>query len=490
MVMAVARFPARRLLTLTVLAFCLAVSGGPAAAQSQEAMDQWQNTLETGRSAYASGNLVVAENFLKSAISQAMFLAPDTATNVPLAESYEAMAAVQADLGDFAEADRLMAQAIAIRRAAQPADHPDLGRAVLAFADLQRKRGNYVQADQLYRASLDTIAQALGPTHVLLVRAYYGLALNGLAQGQTAATDGLLLQAISILGVQDQTTLRDNLIDFRPIADRYLDIGRPDDAERMLRQAMSLYTQHFAADHPYFEAALMTLGTLQLDRGNPVGARQTFDDGTGRMLAQLGQGSERVASLMEEIAELFKTYAQPADAEAYFVKAFEVRQRAVGATEGDNVRGLVKLGDLYRQQGDTARAEEKYREAVALAETRLAPNSVETAYAYSSLALLLWDRGEIDTARRLWTDSLAIYEARLSPTDLNIATVAFNLAQIHHGRGEYEQALPLYDKVLNIREARLGPGHPDTLETINMYSILLDRLGRRGEAAAVRARAN
>ena len=76
-----------------------------------------------------------------------------------------------------------------------------------------RIAGQYGKADQLYRSSIDAIAAALGPTHVLLAGANYGLALNEIAQGRAESADELVAQATAILGQQDDRVLRDNLLD-------------------------------------------------------------------------------------------------------------------------------------------------------------------------------------------------------------------------------------------------------------------------------------
>jgi hypothetical protein len=85
---------------------------------------------------------------------------------------------------------------------------------------------------------------------------------------------------------------------------------------------------------------------------------------------------------------------------------------------------------------------------------------------------------------------LAIYRKRLGPDHPNLATVAFNLGQLRHSQGTWAEAEALYREALDIRERVLGPAHPATLETINMYSLLLDRLDRGDEADRLRARAN
>jgi tetratricopeptide (TPR) repeat protein len=476
------------LLVASVLVAWAAAS--PAVAQSPDAEERWRDTLETGRSALASGNLTVAENFIRQAISQAMALSASPETNLPLAESYEAMAGIEARSDRMGRAEALMNQSIAIRRAALPPDHPDLGRAVLGFADLQRLGGQYDKADQLYRSSIETIAAALGPAHVLLVQANYGLALNEMAQGRIGSVDDLIAQATAVLGQQDDRVLRDNLLDFRPIADGYRAMGRVEDAEQVMRQAMDFYARHFSVDHPYYEATMMELGTGQLEDGRAEEARGTFDHGTDQMLLAFGGGSGRVAAVLEDIAELFKAHAYPDVTEAYYMQAMEVRRQTVGTTAADQIHGLVKLGDLSRERGDLVEAESYYRDAINLGETRFGADEVETAYAYSSMGLLLWGRGEVEDAARLWSQALAIYRKRLGPDHPNLATVAFNLGQLRHSQGAWTEAEALYREALDIRERVLGPAHPATLETINMYSLLLDRLDRGDEADRLRARAN
>ena len=481
----------RRAGAVIFVVFAMAVGiAAPAGAQTTDAEDRWRDTLETGRSALASGNLTVAENFARQAISQAMALSPTPETNLALAESYEAMARIEAQSERMGRAEALMNQSIAIRRAALPPDHPDLGRAVLGFADLQRLGGQYDKANRLYRSSIDAIAAALGPTHVLLAQANYGLALNEMAQGRTGSVDDMVAQATAVLGQQDDRVLRDNLLDLRPVADGYRAMGRVEDAERVMRQAMDFYARHFSVDHPYYEATMMDLGTAQLEDGRAEEARGTFDHGTDQMLLALGGGSGRVAAVLEDIAELFKTHAYPDVTEAFYMRAMEIRRQAVGATAADQVRGLVKLGDLARERGDMVEAESYYREAIDLGETRLGIDEVETAYAYSNMGLLLWNRGEVEAAARIWAQARATYRKRLGPDDPNLATVAFNLGQLRHGQGAWAEAEALYREALGIRERALGPAHPATQEVINMYSLLLDRLGRSGEATGIRGRAN
>lgn len=475
----------------------------PAAAQRSPEERSWRVSLESGKSALASGNLTVAENAVRLAIQQAMGLSPDLSKNLPLAESYETMAEIQAARGDFVQAENMLNQAITIRRNAQPADHPDLGAALIAVADMNRRQGKHDAADRIYRTSIDTIAAALGIDHILLARAYYGLARNDMAQGQTGAADGALLQAFAILGRQNEAVAREDIFDVRPFADAYVGMGRPDDAERVLRQALGLYghvayrevvdptERHSAIEHPYFEETMMALGRLQLDRGSVEEARRTFDRGTDQLLLALGPGSERAAQTMETVAGLFAIQNHSDIAESFYNKAMEVRRRAPGETASDRVRGLAKLGDLYSQRGDTARAEELYRQAIQISEGSPADaGSVEAAHAHANLGLILWNRGEIDEAERLWRDALAGYERSLGPTDVNVATVAFNLGQLLHGQGRYGEAEPLYRQALEVRAGKFGPRDPRTQETVNMYGLLLDRVGRAGEADALRARFN
>ena len=472
------------------IALCCMVLAPVGAGAASEVEDRWRNTLETGKSALASGNATVAENFLRQAISQAMALSDTPSTNLALAESYEAMAQVRARQGAVGPAQDLMNQAIAIRRSAQPSDHPDLGRSVLRFADLQRLQGNYGQADRLYRDSIDTITTALGPADLLLAEAYYGLALNEIEQGRTESADQFLLRALTTFGLQDDILLRDHLLDLMPFAEKYREMGLLDDSERILAQAMDFYARHYAVDHPYYENAMMTRGAMQLDRGRVDEARTTFSRGTDQMSLAMGPGSERVASTMERIAELFDAGNHPEETEAFYQKALDIRGRSIGSVDADKVRALVKLGDHATGQGRRAEAEQYYREAIELSEARLGPADPEAAYAYSNMGLLMWRQGRIDEADRLWTKALQIYAQRPNSNDNQLATAALNLGQLRQHQERYNDAEALFRRALGIRESVLGPNDPETLRARSLYANVLDRLGRQDEARQIRNQVN
>jgi hypothetical protein len=60
---------------------------------------------------------------------------------------------------------------------------------------------------------------------------------------------------------------------------------------------------------------------------------------------------------------------------------------------------------------------------------------------------------------------------------------------LYWATGRQDAAAPLFARALAILEARLPPDHPVTAAVRGNYADLLVQLGRREEAAALRARA-
>ena len=64
-----------------------------------------------------------------------------------------------------------------------------------------------------------------------------------------------------------------------------------------------------------------------------------------------------------------------------------------------------------------------------------------------------------------------------------------NLGQLYFKLHRYADAESLYRRALEIRERSLGPNHPDLIETLNAYAVLLKKTKRKQEAEVIMFRA-
>jgi tetratricopeptide (TPR) repeat protein len=222
-------------------------------------------------------------------------------------------------------------------------------------------------------------------------------------------------------------------------AHEHYDAGRWEDAERELRQAISL--------NPYQAEWQFNLGLTLEAAGRHGEAADTFE----RVFQLRDQDGDRDTQAALSAGANWLRAERPAKALEWFDRARELQPRSVEVA----CRRIEALTALGRH--------EEAEEAYYLAQQE----DAENADLYVSMADSLLDRGSHD--RAIW----CLREAgRLDPT---LAGVQARLAEAYAATGRLERARQLY-----LRDLREDPGSVDTLLDLG---DLLARMHRPDEAA-------
>ncbi|WP_217619252.1 tetratricopeptide repeat protein, partial [Achromobacter sp. GbtcB20] len=129
-------------------------------------------------------------------------------------------------------------------------------------------------------------------------------------------------------------------------------------------------------------------------------------------------------------------------------------------------RDLLRLGELHRQQGRTALAQECFEESTALRQRLLGDAHPDTRASRSALAALLRESGRLREARAQYEllvehcvqDAGAEHAETLSARSGLAATLA--------ALDEFPRALALHEQVVEACERLFGPGHIVTLDAL------------------------
>ena len=228
------------------------------------------------------------------------------------------------------------------------------------------------------------------------------------------------------------------------------------------------------------------------------------------------QAIECVAG-MNDLAALYESLADYAQAETLYRKVLEIRRKAQGTRHPDYAAALGSLGSLYHLLGDYARAEPLLRESLEVFRSSLGPKHLDCVAALNNLATLYHVAGEYGRAEPLLREALEISKqlvgegsphyarslnnlaglycsmgdyaraepllrqtAEISkgvdgPTSPAYATCLNNLAGLYYSAEDYDRAEPLFRQALALRESALGRKHPD-------YAACLDNLAGTYEA--------
>lgn len=148
-------------------------------------------------------------------------------------------------------------------------------------------------------------------------------------------------------------------------------------------------------------------------------------------------------------------------------------------------RDLLRLGELYRQQGRAAQAQECFEESTALRQRLLGDAHPDTRASRSALAALLRESGRLREARAQY--ELLVEHCTQDAGAEHAETLAARsgLAATLAGLDEFQRALALHEQVVDACERLHGPGHIVTLDALAGQARTLARQGEYSRARMV-----
>jgi tetratricopeptide (TPR) repeat protein len=160
----------------------------------------------------------------------------------------------------------------------------------------------------------------------------------------------------------------------------------------------------------------------------------------------------------------------------------------VAGTEGPGLAWtLTNLGRMRLAEGRADEAESLFRRGLTIREKAFGPSHVEVALSLVRLAGLEVKRGRSDEAEGLARRALPILEG--AGQEVELARCLDVVAQVEAQRGREAEAELMYRRVVEIRERVLPGDHPETVNVLDRYAGLLDKMGRGNEAGVTEDRA-
>ena len=143
-------------------------------------------------------------------------------------------------------------------------DSPDYATAVNNLAGTYRLMGRLDEAERHFRTCLELYRRTVGESDVLYAAGLNNLSLVCLDRGDAEGAAELLGQANRILAPRPDC--RDELAaSLCNLAALHRQLGRPDQAERELEQALALFENELGTATPHYHAALNAMGLVCYD---------------------------------------------------------------------------------------------------------------------------------------------------------------------------------------------------------------------------------
>jgi serine/threonine protein kinase/TPR repeat protein len=334
-------------------------------------------------------------------------------------------------LGDYAKAEAMHREALAIRRKIFGDKHADVATSANSLATALKFQNKLPEARQLYEEALKSRKELYGDEHPDVANSLTGLAgLLGRQfrwpEAETIYRQVLALQ-IKLHGREDPAvaTALDNLVE--PLSK----LHKLDEAESIAREVLDFWRRFHGPEHPDVAGAMLALARIFYEQGKLIEA-ESLGRETLAMQRKLAVGSAQMANTLFHLGRTVRLLARDsvrrAEAESLLSEALTMR-RQLYANDHPYVWSIIdELAPVLLQQGKYAEAETLYREAAAIHQKRANPFNLGTARSFDGLGATLRKQGKLAEAEVATREALKCYLANAKAGD---PIAQFNLAVVY-----------------------------------------------------------
>lgn len=266
-------------------------------------------------------------------------------------------------------------------------------------------------------------------------------------QHQYKQAEQLYSRALSIRERQEDVEQRDIAEILARLGDLQFRLQRYDEAHDIYVRLLDLWEVEVGPDDINFVNCLESLAAVHYVKGDFKESGRMYQLAVTGKEKLLGRDHPAVASAVQGRANCYYAVQRYADAEKMYRRAMELYERVYGPNNEQVAVLLNVLGDLFYTQNEFAKAQEEYSRGLNVMSNCSNPD--------------------------IWTFSNMLEKS------------AHCFAEV----GDLERADAYYRHLITTREG-FGTFHaPDMPDALERYAIVLDRLGRADDAAAMRQHA-
>ncbi len=261
-------------------------------------------------------------------------------------------------LGKLASAESLLVDAADRYERTLPADDPRGQSTLSNLGIVLYVRGKYAEAAGVYERVLEARKRSLGEDHPETIGSHNDLAVLYGRLGRTAEAESLYTIALEkrrrILGEEHPSTLQT----MNNLAVALGRSGRREEADDLLRTALEIKRRTLGPEHVETLITQINLGSNLTGWGRAGQALPILEEAMSLADRTLPENHLRRATALHRLGECHLALEETGAAEPRLLDAARLYEELAGADNNRTQEVIELLVRLYRETGDSARAEE------------------------------------------------------------------------------------------------------------------------------------
>jgi serine/threonine-protein kinase len=253
--------------------------------------------------------------------------------------------------------------------------------------------------------------------------------------------------------------------------------GRYREAATILRRAVGIrQTIPGSSSSPDMASALHLLGTVLTDAREYEEAENALRASLGIRIRLFGDFDNRVAGVLDNLAELLAREGRYVEGAEIFHHAEEIYRQTLAFSDLHMLEQSIKIAEIMLDRGDLDEAQELHDSTLAEVRRKLGEDDEFLVGLLLIEARLLRERGDLAGSEAAHRDLIGRLESKEMHGDRShpdIAAAYASAGQTEALLGHTDAAVADYDKAIEMQRLLFGPDHPITRGTIRLLEAAL-----------------
>jgi CHAT domain-containing protein/tetratricopeptide (TPR) repeat protein len=362
--------------------------------------------------------------------------------------------------------------AVALDEQAAAPDEDALARSLVLAGQISDALAKFDLAESHYLRARRIVESSSHGHELVKAEVFDGLAAHLVLLGRFQEAEPLIKEALTtrerIAGASHVTVAQS----LATLTDLLHERGNVQEAAAMAQRAYDVAARTYSSTSIELGDYTNRVARAQIALGNYPRAEQLYRESLAVREKAAGPDSLAAAESIGGLARVALNSNDNASSETRHRRSLAIRERVFGPDHPQVANDVFNLGLLSYRRRDFKNALDLYARALRIREEAFGRSHPTIAFALNNLGLVYWRQGDYPRAEEFFGRSLALREQLYGPDSLRVTTSLTNLGIIAKETGNYELAESRYLRALEIKEKHLGTQHPELIPLVESLGIL------------------